>query len=340
MINKISWPAGRCSALRLFAVAALFFSFTLARPGLSLAIVAEPDESFRVGLALPIENNSGYGVWGSRYYPGDVLSEKMEEYFFRRLKQIPRLGAYSVSGTNPAYWSARGFSPRDMIVRINLEQFDYSKKDVLGSKVHWNVVLHMYVYNGATRDLVYESVIEQRDDRIYPLYRDILESKPIYWEDFEKSPYWPAIRRALDDAFDEVVDGYNGYRIVGQIVARAERVDGSLTVPVKKRDKIYHVNIGRNESVKDGDILAVVRSSSVRTIAPETPEMHFPQVVGRVRVLFVKEHDAVVEVVKESASAPIQLGDSVSAPLYGGRSGTREYEGRDGQLYYEHQKGF
>ena len=86
-------------------------------------------------------------------------------------------------------------------------------------------------------------------------------------------------------------------------------------MPKKKQNKLYHINVGRNGTLKQDDVLAVTRSSSVRTISPETAEMHFPQIVGRVKVRFVKDEDAVVEVIKESTDAPIQLGDSVALPL-------------------------
>jgi hypothetical protein len=294
------------------------------------AMVAEPGERFDLYLVSPIQNNSTVKVWGSRYYPGDVLPEKMEDYFLRRLRQIPRLDPVMITGADLEYWPASRFNMRDVVVRINLEEFYYRKKDMLGSKVRWDVALHMYIYDAQSGRIIYDSVIERRDDRFYVLYNDMLETKPIYWDDFKNTPYWSAIRRALDDAFDDLIRGYNGYRIVGQIVAKAERVDGSLSVPAKKQDKLYHINLGREDSVKVGDVFAVTRSSSVRTIAPETPEMHFPQIAARVRVVFVKGLDAVVEVVKESSGAPIQLGDSVSAPLYGGRDGVPAYLGREG----------
>jgi hypothetical protein len=285
------------------------------------AIAIEPGERLHMRLVTPIENNSGFSVWGSRYYPGDVLSEKMTDYVFRKMREIHRVDASRLISFNPDSWVTDGFSGNDVVLRINLEEFSYKKKDTIGSKVFWDVVLHTYVYNGATRELMFDSIVEERDERHYPLYQDFLETNPIYWEIFEKSPYWPAIRSALDDALAEVAEGYNGYRVVGQIVAKAERVDGSLSVPKKSQDKLYHINLGRVDSVKEGDILAVTRASSVRTIAPETPEMHFPQIVARVRVIFVKERDAVVMIIKESADGPVQLGDSVSEPLAGRRDG-------------------
>jgi hypothetical protein len=287
--------------------------------GTARAVYVEPGDRFKLRLVTPIENNSGFRVWGSKYYPDDVLSEKMSDYVFRRMREIHRVDPIRLVSNIPDFWPAEDFSRKDMVLKINLEGFDYKKKDTIGSKVYWDVVLHTYVYNGATRDLIFDSVIEERDNRQYVFYTDILDTEPIYWEKFEKSPYWPAIRKALDRALAEVVEGYNGYRVVGQIIAKAERVDGSFTVPKKKQDKIYHINLGRQDSVKVGDVLVVTRASSVRTIAPETPELHFPQIVGRVEVIFVKDRDAVVEIIRESADAPIQLGDSVSVSLAGER---------------------
>jgi hypothetical protein len=318
--------------MRLFLGIALLAVLSAALSGArgAEAAVAEPGERFNLYLASPILNNSGARIWGSKYYPGDVLPEKMEDYLFRRLRQIPRLDPSVITGATPERWPTVRFNPGDVVVRINLEEFYYRKKDMLGSKLRWDVAIHMYVHDAPSGRIIYDSVIERRDNRFYVLYNDMLEEKPVYWDDFRETPYWLAIRHALDDAFDELIRGYNGYRVVGQIVAKAERVDGSLSVPAQKQDKLYHINIGREDSVKVGDIFAVTRSSSVRTIAPETPEMHFPQIVARVRVVFVKGRDAVVEVVKESSLAPIQLGDSVSAPLYGGRDGVPAYRGRKG----------
>jgi hypothetical protein len=278
------------------------------------AIALDKGDRVSVALAVPVANNTEFSVWRSKYYPVDVLSEKMSNYIMRRMREIPRVNVGQVVGPNPDYWDMAGTSRNDLVIRANLEQFNYNKKDLLGSKVHWDMVLHIYVYN-SSKKLVYDTVVRERDDRHYVLYNDVMESGPIYWERFEKSPYWPALRRAMDEGLDDVLTGYNGYRIVGRIVSRAERVDGSLSVPKNKADKIYHIDLGTEDSVKVGDILSVTRASSVRTIAPDTPEMHFPQIVGRVRVIFVKGRDGVVEIVKESSDAPIQLGDALSAPL-------------------------
>ncbi|MDR1132710.1 MAG: hypothetical protein LBL05_01025 [Synergistaceae bacterium] len=282
------------------------------------AIALDKGERVSVALVTPVANNTEFRVWMNKYYPGDILSEKMTSYMLRRMREMPRVNVGEVSGANPDYWDMMGSSRNDLVIEINLDQFNYYKKDSLGSKVRWDAALHIYVYNAAKK-LIYDTVVRERDNRHYVLYNDVMERGPVYWEKFEKSPYWPALRRAMDEGMDDVLAGYNGYRIVGRIVARAERVDGSLSVPKKKTDKIYHIDLGAEDSVEVGDILSVTRASSVRTVAPDTPEMHFPQIVGRVRVIFVKGRDGVVEVVKESGDAPIQLGDALSAPLLGPR---------------------
>ena len=301
--------------LQTLLLAFLVLSYTIP----AHAATIDPGERLHLRMVAPIENNTAFRVWGSKYYPGDVLAEKMTDHFFRRLKEVPRMQASKVVGKNPDFWASANYSPSDLVVQVELEQFNYKKKDMISSKVYWDVAVRMHVYNSGSKRLVYETVVREKDERQYVLYNDIMETEPVYWDVFEKSPYWPAICKALDEAFLQVVDGYNGYRVVGQIVAKAERVDGSLSVSKKQQDKLYHVNVGREDSLRVGDLLVVTRASSVRTVAPETPEMHFPQVVGRVRIVFIKGQDAVVEIVKESSEAPIQLGDAVSTPLYGKR---------------------
>jgi hypothetical protein len=303
----------------IFAIAAVAIAAEAAD-----AIVLDFGEQVSVGLVTPIENNTGFRVWGSKYYPGDVLSLKMEEYMLRQMRGVPRMSIRKVEGSNPSYWAMESLSPHDLILQVRLEDFSFRKSNLIGSNIRCQVAMRLHVYDSSKR-LLYDTLIEGRGSRHYPFYNDILDNSPIYWEMFEKSPAWPTIRSALDEAMEDAIGGYNGYRIVGRIVAKAERVDGSLTVPQKSRDKIYHINIGIEDSVRVGDILAVTRASSVRTIAPETPEMHFPQVVGRVRVIFVKGRDGVVEILKESGDAPIQLGDAISTPLYGSRNGSAKF---------------
>ena len=302
----------------------LTVAICLASAVIAEAVVMEFGERVTIGLVTPVENNTGHRIWGSKYYPGDVLPLKMEEYIVRRLRSVPRASVAGLQGSNPDFWAMSGSSRNDLILQVALEYMNYSKKDLIGSQVRCNIDLRLYVYDSSYR-LIYDTTIHERGSRYYPFFSTVTTGDHEYWDEFEKGPCWPIIRSAIDEAINEVVSGYNGYRIVGRIVAQAERVDGSLTVPRSAQDRLYHINLGREDSVRVGDLLSVTRASSVRTIAPETPEIHFPQVVGRVRVTFVKGRDAVVQIVKESSEAPIQLGDAVSAPLFGRRTGSATF---------------
>lgn len=305
----------RVSAYILLLLACLFGG----APAWGVALM--PDESFHFRLIDPVENRSDFRVWRNKYDPGDILSERMTTYFLRKLKETPRITSSLIDRGNASSWTTKGFSRYDAVIRINLEDLQLAKRDTIGSRTMWDVALRMTIYDGSTREQLFDSVIRDRDSRLHVLYTDVLENKPIYWEQFEKTDYWRAIRGALDDAYDQLLFGYTGYRMVGQIVAQAERVDGSLSVPKRLANKLYHVTIGRNQTLRTGDILIVTRASAVRTVDPNQRELHFPQIVGRVRVFFLKENDAVVEVIKESADAPIQLGDAVSMPVAGSRDG-------------------
>ena len=173
-----------------FWVFLVAFIFILSHAGQSEAIYVDPGDRFSLRLVTPIENNSGVSVWDSRYYPGDVLPLKMSDYLFRKMKEIHRVDATRLVSDNPPFWPGQGFSAKDMILKVCLEELTYKKKDTLGSKVYWDIVLHTYVYSGATGDLLFDSIIREKDDRQYVIYTDVLDTEPIYWEKFERTPYW------------------------------------------------------------------------------------------------------------------------------------------------------
>lgn len=289
--------------------------------GKALAVAVDSTESLHFRLLDPVENNTAFRVWGNRYYPNDVLSQKMTEYFFRRLRMTPAISSSLISPRDFRTWETRGFSKEDAVVKLKLERFDHSKDDRIGSRLNWDIGVRMTIFSGNTREPVFNSVIRNNDSRHRILYTEVLEHDPVYWEQFEQTDFWHAIARTLDMAYDELMMGYTGYRIIGQIVAKAERVDGSLTVPKGLRDRLYHVTIGRNQSLRQGDILVITRASAVRTLDASERELHFPQIVARARVFFLKDNDAIVEIIKESSDAPVQLGDAVSVPIAGSRRG-------------------
>ena len=85
----------------------------------------------------------------------------------------------------------------------------------------------------------------------------------------------------------------------------------SPTADSKRRRREYIISIGREDALRVGDILDVVRSVIYVTVDPEHPIVVLPKSIGRVKVISVQERNAVVRVVKDNKKEPIQLKDLV-----------------------------
>ena len=101
----------------------------------ALAVAIAPDESFHFRLVDPIENKSDFRVWRNRYDPGDVLSERMTDYFVRRLKETPFISSSLINRRNASSWTTKGFTRYDAVIQINLEDLQISKRDTFGSRM-------------------------------------------------------------------------------------------------------------------------------------------------------------------------------------------------------------
>lgn len=284
------------------------------------AEIVDPLEGVKFRLAAPIHNLTSFKVWRSRFDPTDVLPEKMTEYFHARLKEAPLATATLLDKSENAGWPTAGLTDRDAVLKLNLESANFFKRDTLGSRMQGNVFVRMTVYNGRTREEIFASTVEEKAVRWTPDYQDTLDHEPIVWKDFEHTAYWAAVRKALDRAFDDFARHYTGYRIVGRIAEEAHPIvsyDSPFSLGHARRK--YLITLGRNDSLREGDILAVVKSEAVRTQDPENPVIVFPQVFAKVRVIFLKAHDGVVELVDKAKNVPIEPGDVVTTPLYGPR---------------------
>ena len=151
------------------------------------------------------------------------------------------------------------------------------------------------------------------------------------WAQFSSPVHWQALKNAVKDAYHEAMgqgaialkrndpDGYadgdipfNPFAInVGRIV--------SPTATSTRKRREYIISIGREDTLRAGDILDVVRSDTYVTVDPENPVAVVPHTVGRVsppavgrvRVLSVQERTAVVLVIRDNRKEPIQLNDLV-----------------------------
>lgn len=143
------------------------------------------------------------------------------------------------------------------------------------------------------------------------------------WPQFSGTSHWQAIKNAIGDGY---------HQAMGQVANAIKRNDptsaedgsaafspsfstvGRIISPTagstrKKRE--YIISMGREDAVRVGDVLDVVRSDTYVTVDPEHPVVVLPQTIGKVKVISVQEKDAVVRVVKDNKKEPIRLKDLV-----------------------------
>lgn len=280
-------------------------------------VLDSQDRYVKIRIASPIHNLTEVRVWRSRYDPSDALPDRMTHYFHNLLKSSPMLEATLLDKEVGAGWPTRGYGPNDVVVKLNLEDLRIDKKDLIGSEMRAVAVVRMTVYGATSKDPLYTSVFRSDLSRWTPEYRDLRE--PFFWKDFEKSVYWSAIKDAINGCAGEIMSLRRGYRILGRIVALARPAEG-LTWDRKVRR--FHVNIGSDETIKEGDVLPVVRSTVTRTADGEEPVMLYPQRVGTVKVVYANQRDGVVEVLEEPKGAPVGIGDVIMVPLATPRKGS------------------
>ncbi|MDR1377466.1 MAG: hypothetical protein LBJ36_00220 [Synergistaceae bacterium] len=143
------------------------------------------------------------------------------------------------------------------------------------------------------------------------------------WKQFAGTSHWQSIKNAVKDGYHEAMSHisivlkrndpgmyeageppFNPYAInVGRVI--------SPTANSTRKRREYIISIGREDTLKVGDVLEVVRSDTYISVDPENPVAVIPVSIGKVRVLNVQERTAVVLVVQDNKKEPIQLDDLV-----------------------------
>lgn len=143
------------------------------------------------------------------------------------------------------------------------------------------------------------------------------------WQQFSTTSHWQAIKNAINEGYhvamgqvsnairrndptaqEEGRDSFSpSFTMVGRIIAP--------TAESTRRRREYIVSLGRQNEIRVGDILDVVRSDTYVTVDPEHPVVVMPKTIGQVRVVSVQDGDAVVRVTRNSSKNPIQLKDLV-----------------------------
>ncbi len=143
------------------------------------------------------------------------------------------------------------------------------------------------------------------------------------WEQFRTSPQWQALKRGIEDAQAQAMGqvsnairrndpraGAEGRDRFSPAITTVGRII-SPTAGSRRRRREFIISIGRQDALRVGDVLDVVRGDTYVTVDPENPVVVLQNTIGKVKVVSVQERNAVVRVVKDNRKDPIQLKDTV-----------------------------
>ncbi len=262
-------------------------------------------------VVFPVRNVTDQVVWGSKYYPGDVLPDKLGDFFRQILKDAP-LVEVREGLRDP--WLSGERREGDLAVDLEIYRFEPRRKEGFGTSERGIVSLRMVVYDGPTGQERYRTVVNGKSSRWTPEFREKPDDGAMEWRTFEKSSFWIAFQDAARKARDDIFQGYTGYAVMGRLI--------SPMANSTREHPRYILSLGKFDSLKVGDVLAVGRSDTYITVDAENPVVVMPRLVGKVRVDFLKPREAEVSVVEESKDDPIQLRDLVVMPLFTPRKGS------------------
>ena len=297
------------------------YSNVLTEPGIHITV-------------LPVVNETDLQVWESKYYPVDVFDQRITEEFVTLLREYPYARITVLSPLEEEIWFSGGGTPSDVGVRLHIYKLKMTDRQHLGSDRMGYVALRTEIFDGDTKEMLFatSSAGEDRrftfspgDGRVFyltdkldfvQLFADPKDydqplSRPL-WSSFKSTSYWNAFKKALRKSRDSLFEGITGYHMIGRIISPTK--DSLSSSPPKRRR--YIVSLGKIDGVKVGDLLSILRSDRYDTVDPERPVVVLPDSGGLVKVISVQNHEAVVEVVKESKDDPIKLRDLVIMPLY------------------------
>ncbi len=240
-----------------------------------------------------------FKVWKNKYMPGtDVLTEKLLKLLVDYLTD---------SSFAEVYTPDTGVSPNecDFIIKWRIYRFKLKRSSSLGTKTKGIATFWVGVYNKEGK-LLWRDVITKKSGRWYPFLKEKL-SDFWYWDEFKKSIYWDTLKSGVFELAKRLVDDFY---IKGRIIAKLK--DNRKRYGNQYKDE-FVINVGKYEGIKEGDILEVVYFQNVLTEDPSHKVVVIPRKKGKVRVILVKRHESVVEVVeeKDKDKNPIKVGDVV-----------------------------
>ena len=207
---------------------------------LSLILLISPSELFaenqrRLSVVIfPTINSTGLEVWESKYYPYNVLEQKMSEYLEQLFKSSPLIEARMLDEAAMNRWLSGSRRGDDMAVQLELYQAIMKEKHILGTTQTGRALIRLRVYDRAKVQEIGVRNVRGKDARFtldneeniywfdeavsglgipfkYGLdlfgltktnYNGQQMSRPT-WDQFKNTSYWQSIKNAINEAYNQ-----------------------------------------------------------------------------------------------------------------------------------------
>jgi len=195
--------------------------------------ISESAERISV-VIFPTINSTGLEVWESKYYPYNVLEQKMSEYLETLFKTSPVVEARTLDEAAMNRWLSSSRTGDDMAVQLELYQAILKEKHVVGTLQTGRALIRLRVYDRAkVQELAVRNVRGKdkrftldSDEDIYwfdsaikglgipfeygldlfgltnSSYKGQKMSRPT-WDQFKSSSHWQSIKNAIEEAYKQ-----------------------------------------------------------------------------------------------------------------------------------------
>ncbi|MBR1673166.1 MAG: hypothetical protein IJ702_09580 [Fretibacterium sp.] len=189
----------------------------------------------RVSVVIfPTLNSTGMEVWESKYYPYNVLEQKMSDYLESLYKQSPLIEVRMLDEAGMNRWLSGGRRGDDMAVQMELYEAILKEKHVVGTMETGRVRLRLRVFDSAHVRQIATRTTEGRDRRFtldsdedvfwldmavtgLPIpfengldpfgltqskYKGQKMSRPT-WNQFQNTSHWQAFKNAIEEVYNQ-----------------------------------------------------------------------------------------------------------------------------------------
>ena len=185
-------------------------------------------------VIFPTINSTGLEVWESKYYPFNVLEQKMSEYLEQLFKLSPLIEARTLDEAAMNRWLSGSRRGDDMAVQLELYQAVMKEKHVVGTAQTGRALIRLRVYDRAkVQQIAVRNVkgtdkkfVLDSDEDIYwfdsaisglgipfeygldlfgltnQAYKGQKMSRPT-WDQFKNTSHWQSIKNAINEAYKQ-----------------------------------------------------------------------------------------------------------------------------------------